>query len=108
MGRNVNWNLIKAEYIAGGTSYRELCEKYGVTINVLGTRAKEENWVELRQQAADRSATKAIQKTADIAADNAATIARIKSKLLKQIENCLDEVAVNGEYRKTETSKTKK
>ena len=46
---DANWAKIKAEYVAQGTPYRELCQKYGVNLKTLARRAKKECWVELRE-----------------------------------------------------------
>lgn len=43
-GISVDWNTLKAEYIAGGVSYRELAEKYGVSHSTLRQRAAREKW----------------------------------------------------------------
>lgn len=45
-----NWNKIKAEYLAGGTSYRKLCAKYGVPLSTLRRKAQAEQWVQLQVQ----------------------------------------------------------
>lgn len=45
-----NWNKIKAEYLAGGTSYRKLCAKYGVPLSTLRRKAQAEQWVQLQEQ----------------------------------------------------------
>ena len=45
-----NWNKIKAEYLAGGTSYRKLCSKYGVPLSTLRRKAQAEQWVQLQEQ----------------------------------------------------------
>lgn len=44
----MDWKLIKAEYIAGGTSYRKLAEKYNVSFSTLRKVAAKEHWSELR------------------------------------------------------------
>ena len=36
---NKTWELIRAEYIAGGTSYAQLAKKYGVSKSLIGKRA---------------------------------------------------------------------
>jgi len=87
---NVDWNAIRAEYIGGGTSYRKLAKKYGVSINVLSPRATVEGWVGMRKEAETKATAKALQKTADIAADNATIAARIRTKLLRKLEREID------------------
>ena len=44
----MDWEKIKAEYIAGGTSYRKLAEKYDVSFSTLRKVAAKEHWSELR------------------------------------------------------------
>ena len=87
---NVDWNAIRAEYIGGGTSYRKLAKKYGVSINTLSPLATAEGWVKMRQEAQDKATAKALQKTAEIAADNATIAARIRTKLLRKLEKEID------------------
>jgi hypothetical protein len=40
-----NWTAIKAEYLKGGTSYRKLADKYGISSRTIERRAKSESWV---------------------------------------------------------------
>lgn len=87
---SVDWNAIRSEYIGGGTSYRKLAKKYGVSINVLSPRATVEGWVGMRKEAETKATAKALQKTADIAADNATIAARIRTKLLRKLEREID------------------
>jgi transposase len=87
---SVDWNAIRAEYIGGGTSYRKLAKKYGVSINVLSPKATVEGWVGMRKEAETKATAKALQKTADIAADNATIAARIRTKLLRKLEREID------------------
>lgn len=56
----MDWNIIKAEYIAGGTSYRGLAKKYNVSFTTLTRTAQRENWVGLRKQAEDKAETKIV------------------------------------------------
>lgn len=44
----MDWKKLKAEYIAGGTSYRKLAEKYEVSFSTLRKVAAKEHWTELR------------------------------------------------------------
>jgi hypothetical protein len=87
---NIDWNVLRAEYIGGGTSYRKLAKKYGVSVNTLSPIATAEGWPKLRQEAQDKATARTIQKTADIAADNATIAARIRAKLLRKLEREID------------------
>ena len=57
----MDWKKIKKEYIAGGISYRKLAEKHGVSFNTLEKVARREGWCELRRQADEKAATKAVE-----------------------------------------------
>lgn len=86
----MDFNRIKSEYIAGGTSYKKLSEKYGVSISAIKRAAKREGWVELR----DRARAKADAKlTSSIGAQNANTAKKLNDvadKLLDKMSNILD------------------
>ena len=73
----VDWNVIKAEYIAGGTSYRKLAEKYGIDRNQIADRGKSEKWVELKRQTLDKTQTKLSDAISDSAASDAAEAVRL-------------------------------
>ena len=51
---DADWAIIKAEYLAGGTSYRKLAAKHGVPRRTLEDRAMVERWRELRGQVRGR------------------------------------------------------
>lgn len=87
---NIDWNVIRAEYIAGGTSYRKLAKKHNISVNTLSPIATAEGWPKLRQAAQDKATAKSIQKTAEIASDNATIAARIRTKLLRKLEREID------------------
>ena len=87
---SVDWNAIRAEYIAGGTSYRKLAKKHNISVNTLSPIATAEGWPKLRQEAQDKATAKSIQKTAEIASDNATIAARIRTKLLRKLEREID------------------
>lgn len=57
----MDWNKIKAEYIAGGTSYRKLATKHGVPFSNLKNIAVKEQWAQLREQAKNRTTTKLVE-----------------------------------------------
>jgi uncharacterized protein YjcR len=86
----VDWKRIKAEYIAGGTSYRKLAEKYGVSFNTLKTHAIEEQWHKLRQQANHRATTKMVEAVSDKEAERIDKIVDVADKLLNKIADVID------------------
>ena len=103
----MDWKRIKAEYIAGGTSYRKLAEKYGVSFNTLKTRAREEQWYELRQQKDHKTTTKIVETLSDNDAKKAVDIIDVADKLLDKIEELADTLVVDTQSLKQLTSALK-
>ena len=79
----MDWNKIKAEYIAGGTSYRKLCAKYGVSRTTLQRKAKDENWIGLRSQAEAKTETIIVN-------DVSKKSAKIDDKYFRLVDMLLD------------------
>lgn len=95
----VDWKKIKAEYIAGGTSYRKLCEKYGVSRTTLQTKAKDEKWPELRSQTQAKTEAKIIDSVSTNEAKKAASVIEVADKLLDKITEIMDGVATTQDIR---------
>lgn len=93
-GLRVDWKKIKAEYIAGGTSYRKLCDKYGASLTTLQRIAKKEDWQGLRQQAEIKTNTKIVNSICNQQAKTAIKINDVADKLLEKIAYTLDNVEV--------------
>ena len=86
----MDWNAIKAEYIAGGTSYRKLAEKYGVSKTTLERKAKAEKWIELRGQAEDRVETNIVNQVTKTKTKNAIKLESVADKALEKILELLE------------------
>ena len=86
----MDWKRIKAEYIAGGTSYRKLAEKYGVSFNTLKTHAIDEQWHKLRQQANHKATTKMVEAVSEKEAERIDKIVDVADKLLNKIAEVID------------------
>lgn len=82
----MDWNTIKAEYIAGGTSYRKLAEKYKVKFSALRSVAEREKWVELKAQTQHKTNTKLAETVSDIEVKKAVDIIDVADTLLEKIE----------------------
>lgn len=89
----VDWNTVKAEYVAGGISQRAIAEKYGISWSTLQKRAQKEKWAKVRQAASDKIVEKTVQKAAKMNADNATLAADIKRKGLVILNNLFDDFA---------------
>ena len=103
----MDWKRIKAEYIAGGTSYRKLAEKYDVSFNTLKRRAKEEQWYELRGQKEHKTTTKIVESLSDKDAEKAVDIIDVADKLLGKISELMDTMIVDTQSFKQLTSALK-
>jgi uncharacterized protein YjcR len=86
----VDWKKAKAEYIAGGTSYRKLAEKYGESLSNIKRIAKNENWVALRDQCKAKAATKIVEIESDKQADRMKRLLNVSDKLLDAVEQAVD------------------
>ena len=89
----MDWKKIKAEYIAGGTSYRKLAEKYGVSRSKLQAKATREKWVDLQSQAQAKTEAKMVDSISDQEAKKAIDIIDVADKLLEKIGVLADMVA---------------
>lgn len=79
----MDWKRIKAEYIAGGTSYRKLAEKYNVPRTTLERKAKDEKWASLRRQAEGKAEAKIINAISN-------NSAKIDTKYFSLVDKLLD------------------
>ena len=86
----MDWNKIKAEYIAGGTSYRKLAEKYSVSFSTLRNIAIREKWADLREQAKNKSVTKLVESIGNKNGTHSVKINDVADKLLDKIIDMLD------------------
>lgn len=82
----MDWKRIKAEYIAGGTSYRKLAEKYKVKLSALRSVAEREKWVDLKAQTQHKTNTKLTETVSDIEVKKAVDIIDVADTLLEKIE----------------------
>jgi uncharacterized protein YjcR len=88
----VDWKRIKAEYIAGNTSYRKLAEKHGVSFGTLRRVAEREGWTQKKAQVAHKTDTKMVETISDKNAEIDDKYFRLVDKLLDKAESTIDEV----------------
>ena len=86
----MDWKKLRAEYIAGGTSYRKLAEKYDVSFHTLRKQAAKENWKALRDETTTKTVTKIIEIESDKQADRMKRLLNVSDKLLKAVEDAVD------------------
>lgn len=87
----MDWNKIKAEYIAGGTSYRKLAVKYSVPFSTLKDRAKREKWTDLKTQAQHNADTTLTQSIGEQNGAYTVSIHTVADKLLEKITELLED-----------------
>lgn len=79
---SVDWNPIKTEYITTKCSYRQLSEKYGVSIAQISRVCKKEQWKEQREQHAEKCFRKAEEKAANKEANRLARLITATTKAI--------------------------
>lgn len=95
----MDWTAARDEYIQGGVTYRQLAAKYKVPLRTLGKRAKAEDWVGLRQQVVDKSATLAADAAAQAKADMATRIYDSAGLMLDKVLDALQDAVTPKEIR---------
>ena len=98
--KRVDWNAIRAEYISGGISQRQLAKKHGVSFNTLKYKAQAEGWESRRQETYHNITTSLPQKVAeatiDTAIDNATASERCRAKVYHLFELCAENMERSG------------
>ncbi len=87
----MDWKKLKAEYIAGGTSYRKLAEKHNVSFHTLRKQAAKENWKALRDETTAKTVTKIIEIESDKQADRMKRLLTVSDKLLMAVEEAVEQ-----------------
>ena len=90
----MDWKKIKAEYIAGGTSYRKLAEKYGVSRSKLQAIATREKWVDLQSQAQAKAESKIVDHIIEQSAKIDTKYFSLVDKLMQRAEEVIENTPV--------------
>ena len=77
-----DWATIETDYITGKIGTHRLAKKYGVPYTTLRYHCEREGWTKKREEHRRKLVEKSAQKTADIAASNAAKLEKAKGLLL--------------------------
>ena len=88
----MDWKKLKAEYVAGGISYRELAKKYDVKFSNLKNVAVKEKWAALREQAKNKSTTKLVENISKQNAKIDDKYFRVVDKVLDKAEGVIDAI----------------
>ena len=103
----MDWKKVKAEYIAGGTSYRKLAAKYGVSFSTLRDIAIREKWTDLKAQARNKSVTKLVESIGEQNGTYEVSVNAVADKLLNKITEMLTLDCLNSQSVKHLTSALK-
>ena len=79
---SVDWNPIRTEYITTKCSYRQLSEKYGVSIGNISKTSVREHWKEKREQFTKKTFKKAEEKAANQEANRLARLITATTKAI--------------------------
>lgn len=90
----MDWKAIKAEYIAGGVSYRELAEKHGVSQSNLRKVAAKEHWTELRNSVDTKKEQLLVDKLGNKSAKIDEKYFNLVDKLLNKAEEVIDNTPI--------------
>lgn len=102
-----DWKRMKAEYIAGDTSYRELAAKYGVPFGTLRKVAAREQWAQKRAQARTKADTILINKVGAAEGKKASDIIDVADKLLDKITELIETAPLESQAIRQLTSALK-
>lgn len=94
--KRVDWNAIRAEYISGGISQRQLAKKYGVTAGALMQKAHREHWQQDRDDVVSMTLATSKQSIAEAVSDNATANERCRAKVYELFEICADNMKRSG------------
>lgn len=86
----MDWKKLRAEYIAGGISYRRLAEKHNVSFHTLRKQAAKENWKAIKDETATKTVTKIIEIESDKQAERMRRLLSVSDKLLEAVEDAVD------------------
>lgn len=81
-----DWETIRAEYVAGDASYKELAAKYGVSYKQITTRGHDEKWAAERQKVREKAANRAADIVARQKARSLANVMLAADKLANRIQ----------------------
>ena len=95
----MDFKRIKAEYIAGGTSYRKLAEKYKVSQSTLRKVAAKEQWTELRNKTRTKADSKISEALSNKEAQKAIDSVDVADRLLGKIKEVLEVVTTTQDIR---------
>jgi hypothetical protein len=86
-----SWEELKAEYVTGNMSYRELSEKYKISHSLIMKRAAKEKWTTARKKNGRKVIEKLTNKVNNEKVNKLATIAESADKMADTIHRVMDD-----------------
>lgn len=86
-----DWKKMKAEYARGGTSYKKLAQKYGVSFSTLRHVAVREKWTDLKHKTSEKMDMKLSESIAKRESERSNMFSDIADKLLRMISQGIDD-----------------
>lgn len=93
MAAELDWDGIKAEYVAGTTPVREISKKYGVSEGRIYRKATSEGWKKLREKIRKKTEEKYVARCAHTRARELAVISSAAEKMAALLDRTVDELA---------------
>lgn len=82
---NVDWNVLRTEYIAGGISYRKLAEKHNISRRTIEEKAREEQWYKQKQAVCGKTVAKTVEILSDVEANKAVKVVEVADSILNRL-----------------------
>lgn len=86
-----SWDELKAEYVTGNMSYRELSEKYKISHSLIMKRAAKEKWTTARKKNGIKVIEKLTNKVNNEKVNKLATIAESADKMADTIHRVMED-----------------
>lgn len=96
----IPWEKLKTEYISTQCSYKDLCEKYGVSYGTLKIHARCDRWVEERQKHLQKTMEKSLDLISDQQAEDLARVDDLADQLLSKLETAIRQLDLTVIHRK--------
>ncbi len=88
--KEVDWNLIRTEYVTTRCSYTDLARKYNLNRTTIGVKAGKENWVQLREQHEANALTKTVKEIEKHQSKRMTKLFDLTDKVLKTLLDAVD------------------
>lgn len=94
--KQIDWKLIKGEYVTSDISLSKIAEKYGVSKSAVQKRSTKEKWAAEKKKQHSRAADKVAKKLSDRnvrkTVNDIERVCSAASKLIAKINRAIDEV----------------